>query len=121
MKSKDCDNTLLYVFLGILLLIVLWYVLYGRNTLEKFALFTADINGDNDPDAVGRVNYNPVTGLQGAYIADANDNGNPDTVGGFNTGYNNYYNNGVITQGRARDIDEDGDADVAAARRIAFF
>ncbi len=39
MKGKSCEtnmNTVLCVFLGILLLIVLWYVVFGKKTVESF-------------------------------------------------------------------------------------
>jgi hypothetical protein len=53
MKVKMCDNNLLCFFLGVLLLIVLWYVIYGRKKIESF-------NGITDPlqDLSNTSNYN---------------------------------------------------------------
>lgn len=54
MKGKVCDsniNTVLCVFLAILLLIVLWYVVFGKKNIESFAV-AVDADDDGDIDAI---------------------------------------------------------------------
>jgi len=55
MKGKTCEsnlNTVLCVFLGLLLLIVLWYVVFGKRTIESYAEVVAgDVDDDGDYEA----------------------------------------------------------------------
>lgn len=54
MKGKVCDsnmNTVLCVFLAILLLIVLWYVVFGKKNIESFTV-AVDADDDGDIDAI---------------------------------------------------------------------
>ena len=93
MKGKSCDsniNTVLCIFLGILLLIVLWYVVFGKKNIESFSIVSDeeanvaifDVNNDGNADAAA---------------FDVDDDGDADAA--------------------VFDIDDDGDADAIASLR----
>jgi len=63
MKGKMCDNKLLCLFLVILLLIVLWYVIYGRKRVESFSSF-----GDPVKNANNASDFEPVKTISNTTI-----------------------------------------------------